>query len=51
MVPEPEALIVVVAPLHNKDDTALMEGVDGELSLYKVIVLLWVLPQLLEATA
>jgi hypothetical protein len=42
---------VVVAPLHNSDDAALMEGTEGVLSVYKVIVLLCALPQLLEATA
>lgn len=50
MVPVPEAFIVVVAPLHNNDDTALIEGTDGVLSVYKVIVLLCALLQLLEAT-
>jgi hypothetical protein len=50
MVPEPEALIVVVAPLHNNVDAALMEGTGGVLSVYKEILLLCALLQLLEAT-
>lgn len=48
---EPVELSVAVAPSHNNVLLALMEGAEGVLPVLNVMVLLWVLPQLLDAIA